>query len=456
MRLIVLLLALAALVSTFTQEEEGFAAPEPAIAVCCVVLVVGGLLYVGGRRRSPGEIASAAEDARDRDFLSRVALVGFLLRVGLALAIQLLGWQTSIAPDEGTFHGNAWILTSWIKGDTIFWLYSRYAGSLQVGYFYLLAGIYLTFGVGRILPVLLNCAFGAAAAYPVYRIASELSGRTAARWAAILVTIFPSLVLWSALLIRDSIVVLVLLWIIATVLALRKSFGVLALLRLIVLFAALGVLRQYLFVLVAFCVGASFAIGRAGRNGRSLAIGAVAVLGLFFLMRGTGLGLEEMERASLKSLALQRQYNSSVESAAGSFRPEVDISRPAGALLYLPVGLLYFLASPFPWQLLSAHQAFALPEMLFWYGLLPFVFIGLVRLVKTRFRDAAMLILSIFAITILYSLVEGNVGIIFRHRAQVIAPATVLAGVGIAAFLAKRAAAVPGRARATRPRETTA
>ena len=41
-------------------------------------------------------------------------------------------------------------------------------------------------------------------------------------------------------------------------------------------------------------------------------------------------------------------------------------------------------------------------------------------------------------ITVLYALVEGNVGIIFRHRAQVIAPMMVIAGVGLAVRRAKK------------------
>jgi hypothetical protein len=65
--------------------------------------------------------------------------------------------------------------------------------------------------------------------------------------------------------------------------------------------------------------------------------------------------------------------------------------------------------------------------------LLPSVLLGLSLTLRHRFRDASMLILCVAVITILYALVEGNVGIIFRHRAQVIAPVMVFAGIGIAA-----------------------
>jgi prepilin signal peptidase PulO-like enzyme (type II secretory pathway) len=117
----------------------------------------------------------------------------------------------------------------------------------------------------------------------------------------------------------------------------------------------------------------------------------------------------------------------------------VDISEPISALTYLPVGMVYFLGSPFPWQVLSPRQIMALPDVLLWYALLPGIFMGLLHLVRNRFRDASMLLVTMAVITILYSLVEGNVGIIFRHRAQIIAPTMVLAGIGVAMRRRKRA-----------------
>jgi prepilin signal peptidase PulO-like enzyme (type II secretory pathway) len=117
----------------------------------------------------------------------------------------------------------------------------------------------------------------------------------------------------------------------------------------------------------------------------------------------------------------------------------VDISEPVSALTYLPVGMLYFLGSPFPWQVLSPRQIMALPDVLLWYALLSGIFMGLLHLVRSRFRDASMLLITMAVITILYSLVEGNIGIIFRHRAQIIAPTMVLAGIGIALRRRKRA-----------------
>jgi hypothetical protein len=157
-------------------------------------------------------------------------------------------------------------------------------------------------------------------------------------------------------------------------------------------------------------------------------------------MRVAGFGLWEMERASLAHLNLQRKYSASVEGAEGSFRPEVDISSPGRAIAWLPVGIVYFLFSPFPWQVLSGRQVFGLPDVVCFYLLLPSVIRGLLFAIRRRLRDSVMLLLVIVSITVLYAMVEGNVGIIFRHRAQVLVPLMVLAGLGIAAKREKAAA----------------
>lgn len=412
---------------------------DVAIVVILAGLGIGlsGLLLL---RRSPArpELEEEAGPTSDRRFLVRLFFAALLVRVFLAVVMQVLGLYTAIAPDELTFHSNGLMFSNWLKGESPYRLSLHHVDSLQVGYFYFVGGLYYLLGQARLVPVMFNCLAGALAVFPVYRVACELRGPEAGRPAALLVAFFPSLMLWSILLIRDAWVVLSLLWIISTVLELRISFTPLRVVRLILLLAVLGTLRQYLFLMVAMSAAASLLVGRAGRTWRSLAGGGLALVLILLLMKYAGFGLWELERASLHQLSLQRQYNSNVSDAAGSLRPEVDISEPIAAITYLPVGVMYFLGSPFPWEVVSSSQMLAVPDVILWYLLLPFVFMGLRHMLRYRLRDSTMLILCLLQITVLYALVEGNVGIIFRHRAQVIAPAMVLAGIGIAVLRQRR------------------
>ncbi len=392
------------------------------------------LLPAVARPRRRGEEAPPLSDGA---FLAAVILAGFALRVLVAAAIHTTGLQYTIAPDEETFHTNGLQFCLWLEGETPYRLSWRFLDSLQVGYFYLVGSIYYLFGVVPFLPILLNCVLGALTAIPVFRIARELGGPEAGRPSAVFVTFFPSVLLWSTLLVRDTPVILCLMLIISVVMSLRRRFGLWRLAAFLALLVALGSMRQYLFLLVAACSVASFLVGRAGRTARSFAVGVLVILGLLVVVRTSGFGVWELERASLHNLNLHRQYNS--VPSAGAVTPQVDISEPVSALTYLPVGMVYFLGSPFPWQVMSPRQIMALPDVLVWYALLPIIFIGLANAVRHRFRDASMLLLTITMITVLYALVEGNVGIIFRHRAQVIVPMMVFAGVGFAVRRARRA-----------------
>jgi 4-amino-4-deoxy-L-arabinose transferase-like glycosyltransferase len=396
---------------------------------------VGILLLARDRRPSEQQLTP---EEQDRQFLASVVLAGFVARVLIAAAITRFGLHLVIAPDEHTFHANGLQFSKWLSGESPYRVGVRFTRSLQVGYYYLIGTLYYLFGVTRFLPILVNCACGALMAIPVFRMARELGGPAAARPAAVLVTFFPSLVLWSTLLIRDTIVILTILWIMWVVMDLRRQFSLFRLIQFLLLLMLLGTFRQYLFILVAASAVASFTVGRAGRTAKSLVVGVLVIVGLLAVVKVAGFGVWELERASLHHLNLRRQFNS-LGSTTGAIAPEVDITEPVNALTYLPVGMFYFLGSPFPWQVLSTSQVMALPDVFVWYLLLPPIFMGLVHTIRTRFRDASMLIITMAVITILYSLVEGNVGIIFRHRAQVIAPLMVMAGIGLAARRAKKA-----------------
>lgn len=441
MRLVIVVLVLLVVVLLAVNPDGGAGSGTGFAVLALSGFMMFGIALLLNARAISSPKAQANPDNADRYFLLKLMLAAFLVRVVVAAIIHVLGLYSTIAPDEGTFHGNGLRFCLWLQGETPYRLTSRYVDSVQVGYFYTVGMIYYIFGVGRFIPVLLNCAVGALTAVPIFRIARELHGRESARTAAILASFFPSVMLWSTLLIRDSLVILVMVWLIVLVMDLRRQFTLVRLGTFICLLMVLGTLRQYLFIIVAVCAVFSFLIGKAGKTGRSVVVGMVAIVALFGVVKYAGFGVWELERASLQNLALQRQFNSSVEDAAGSFRPEVDISKPVAALTYLPIGMVYFLGSPFPWQALSTTQFMALPDVLFWYLLLPPIFFGLGHIIRHRFRDATMLILTILAITVLYSLVEGNVGIIFRHRAQVIVPFMVFAGVGITLRRRKKAPA---------------
>jgi hypothetical protein len=418
----VLLLALAAAAVSFGGlEGVGFLALGGAFLVAFSLLLF---------RRATTDMASVRHRhaEADRNFLWTVVLGGMALRVAVAFLLRLAGWNERIAPDEFTFHENAQWFSAWMRGDVAQPFAFKWGGSVQVGYFAVSGALYGTFGEYPFVPILLNCVLGGLCAHPAYLLAARVSGRRAGRAAALLVTFFPSLVLWSALLIRDACVLFFLLWTVCLAQSLVSRFRFRTALWLVVCLASLLTLRSYLVMLMAAATGIALLAAAMRRPGRAFAAALVCGVAVVALVKFGDAGNDFFSDTALENLAQRRQYNAIGGDSSISLEG-FDLSTPGGALAYLPVGLCWFLLSPFPWQY-AGNQRYAIPEVLIWYVCIPFVVAGAAFALRRRRRVSIQPLTGAILVTLLYSLVEGNVGIIFRHRAQALALLLPFAAIG--------------------------
>ncbi len=362
----------------------------------------------------------------DRRLVMQIMVAGLLLRVGLAMVIHYTLPISFFAPDQLTYQEVGLQTLRYHRGlEGIPW---QLQDTLEVGYFYWNAFLYLIFGYAPLAPKLVNAFVGTASALFCYRLAGELAGRGPALVAALLTMYFPSLVLWSTLNLRDPIVLLVTLALFLSVVRLRTHpsgrafFAVVLSLGLLVLF------RDYIAAMALFgLVGASF-ISKARGLPANLFFGAV-LFGLAILVyQQFGLGSRWVESASFEAISQQRSF---LAAGGSAFRPEVDISTPLRGLQYFPLGLAFFLFGPFPWQVGSMLSMLTLPEQLVWYALLPMVVAGGMYLVRERYHAFGPLLVFLALTTAIYSLVEGNAGTAYRHRAQVLVFFLILASVGV-------------------------
>ena len=417
-----------------------------AIAAVAVGMALGGFLglfvtgsagilgvLLAGRLLAPASpVGTARSSAADeRVFLGRLVLGGFALRAFASLLLHETGWWEYMGSDEDTFDGNGQGFVLWVQGLSPHPYSVRFRGSFEVAYFCVVGGMYYTFGIAKFFPLFVNCVVGVCTAYPVHALAGAFAGRAAARRAAVLVVFFPSLVLWSSLMVRDAMALALLATSLLLAYRLRRRFSAAQLLGLLVCLGALATLRTYIFLIVAVAISVALVVGQRS-VGRAIFTGGFVMVALVLTMQTTGLGQSELERANLDTLALHRQYNAMGPTIAGSLGADVDISTPTRALTYLPLGLVYFYCSPFPWQIGSPRQVMALVDLLLWYSIMPAMAFGMLWLLRRRFRAVLPLLLTVIGISVLYALVEGNIGIIFRHRAQIIVPLCAVAGVGYA------------------------
>lgn len=116
-------------------------------------------------------------------------------------------------------------------------------------------------------------------------------------------------------------------------------------------------------------------------------------------------------------------------------------------LLHLPVGFAFLVGAPFPLVATSLRDLVSVPEMLLWYVCVIFAVFGVRQLIRGRNTSYAYALLLLAALTLLLSVVEGNVGTLVRHRAMLIPFVVTLAAIGLSHW-----EQLPARIRLAEPR----
>jgi hypothetical protein len=184
--------------------------------------------------------------------------------------------------------------------------------------------------------------------------------------------------------------------------------------------------------MAAAAITGAFVIGMKQMSPQSFVrqFGVIAALGLsltyFGVLRTASVQIEDY--ANLETV--QRSRQDLAASAQSGFGQDVDVSTTAGALGVIPLGLVYLLFAPFPWQMASLRQSITLPEMLLWWGSFPLLVLGGWFTLKYRLRQALPIILFTTLLTLAYSIFQGNVGTAYRQRSQLLVFYFIFVAVG--------------------------
>jgi dolichyl-phosphate-mannose-protein mannosyltransferase len=315
------------------------------------------------------------------------------------------------------------------------------AGGSGWGMVYLVAAIYGLVGRNMLAIQFVNAVLGAVTAPIIFLCAQQVFNNfRVSKLAAIAVAFYPSMVLWSSQGLKDGPIVFFLaLSVLATLkLGERISLKYLAVL-LCSLFAVLS-FRFYVFYMLAVAIGGSLVIGMRAMTPtnfvRQLAVVVMLGLGLTYL------GITRYANVQLQSFGnlerVQRSRNDAARSAESGFGRDVDVSTTAGALAAIPLGLLYLLFAPFPWQLVSLRQSLTLPEMIIWWASFPMLVLGLWFSIRYRLRMMSPILIFTVMLSLAYSVFQGNVGNAYRQRAQLLVFYFIFVAVGYVLMQEKR------------------
>ena len=361
----------------------------------------------------------------DPDFVTKIFLVALGLRLAFGLFVYVNGLFSFFGGDAETYNWRGALVVDYWYGlvpeNSPELVRSLSTNGPGWGMYYLVAGIYYVFGKNMLAAQTFAAMFGAATAALVHICALKIfQNQRVARYSAIGVAVFPAFVIWSGQLLKDGLILFLLVLTMTMVLKLQEKFSYGAVLLLI--FSLFGIisLRFYIFYMVAAAVAGSFVIGLSN-NPASIIRRAIALV-----IVGVGLtymGVVQTATIDFERYGdLERLQNSRLDqavSADSGFAEDIDVSTTRGAVTAIPIGFIYLMLAPFPWEVRNLRQAITLPEVLAWWAMMPLLVAGVWYTLRHRLRSAMPILLFSGMLTLAYSIFQSNVGTAYRQRTQI-------------------------------------
>ncbi|MCU1282701.1 MAG: hypothetical protein JWM53_6247 [bacterium] len=371
--------------------------------------------------------------AAERQLLMRTVLIGYALRLGCSAMFVLV-------PETRVFHEDAsgyeaagrLVASGWLgEGPPIRLADLVGDGGHYPGFLLLVASLYTVLGSFQMVPTAFTSLCGAITIVLVYRLTARSFHHMVAHRAAVLVAYFPSMILWSAMALKDPVMMLLITIVLSAAVALRKRVSPGPVIAIVAALAGVYFIRFYISYVLLAAIAVSLVVAR----GRSfigtfyrqlgLAIVIVTLLSAFGLTRRLTANFDEFSLERVNSY----RYGMAI-TANSAFAKDADVSTTSRALAFLPIGAGELLLGPFPWQMTSLRPLLTLPEMLVWWTMLPAVWRGLRFATRNRFGDIVPILIFGAMLTTLYALTLGNVGAVFRQRAQVFVFLFIFAAIG--------------------------
>ena len=412
--LVLLAVAAAALLGLAVIASPGVALPFSIELLLLLVLTVWGL--------------SREPDLDLRRWLVRLALAALALRLLLVLVVQFRFSPYFFAPDAQAYERIGREISNYWSGEGFAPRAIR--EGWRPGYYHLNAVFYSAFGDSRLALVVINMFAGVWTALFTFYLTKEFLPVASAKVAALLTGVFPSLVLWSVLNIRDSLATLCTVMLVLYAIRLTKRFQPYDLWAFLGALLGLGLLRDYMafLVLLGLVIGSVTAV-RPDRMFATMLFGTIAAVALTYLADQVGLFSSIRPEGLLETAQILR--SGLQQGAVSAFGVGADTGTIGAALRYIPIGASFLLFAPFPWDIQSTLQATAMGETLLWYPLFLLSILGF----RISFRDrlpAALVPVSVLLVVVSsYALVEGNFGTAYRHRAQIMPLFFIFSGIGL-------------------------
>lgn len=435
-------------------------------------VVSPGFLVILGLVLLAGWLLSILSDAQDRRFILLLFGVGFAVRAALSLGLDATAWvmagerpfrmeqppgsevivvhdqsRAFLGAGDSDFYSiRGYGIAQYVRGvrdpSVLSGVYREWSFGWS-GYQYVIGLFYFVCGYSPIAVKLLNGLLGALIGPMMYFLARAFVDRSTARWAGVVVTGVPSLLLWSATNLRDIPFIALSLMLFLLFLTIRRTRHPLSLVGALGLFGVIWLMHAtlksplYSVTLVGSLLLASWLAQHLRTRGSLLVL---LLLGGMVFAQGPVRRLlahafsRHIGHVLTPGIAYQylpdRFYEQSVWDWANTGTIDGSV------LLAIGRALGHYLLEPFPWRVVDGiPELLAYPQTIWWYGCLPFVLWGLLVSVTHAPKGSLFLILTVAAWMVLGALTSGNIGTVFRVRDLVLPYLVLFACVGARRFV---------------------
>jgi len=393
-------------------------------------------------------------DSYERNFILKLFIFALLARFFFSLVTMYLATFTDkilnytslgspnystpyIIDDSGYYTLRAIFTADYWMGKPLDW-YTREAIVKNAygfsGFIYALAAFFYLFGYSPISSRLINCLLGSVTVILIYYIVKNIFGPKPARLSAILTAFFPSMFLWSITNLKDTSFIFIVYLMIWSIIKFRIS-------------------KKYYYIFIAiFSIWLQFVIRSAYNELLLFNIGVfifyfcylfiansikrkkfyfliplffITILLLFFEIGKLNHILEFIKQ---KSFLIHKGVISEGGSCYYLLPRELFNRTGINNLDFFNMivkGWIHVLFEPFPWKISSLPMLSSLPQMIFWYILIFYSFLGMGISLRYNFNDSLILVLYLFVMVSILAVTGGNIGTIFRLR-EVITPTLII------------------------------
>lgn len=394
---------------------------QPALIFCIALTLVASFL-----------IYTIKEDRR---FLLQLFIMGLLLRVLVGGLIYRFELQNFFGGDAFTYDAYGYLLShSWQYGSVFADEWFSAGGGGGWGMLYVVAAIYTVVGRNMLAVQFFNAVAGAATTPIIFLCTQQIFHNIkVSRTAAYLVALFPSLILWTSQGLKDGPIIFLLALSMLATLKLGEKLSLKYFLFLLVALFGILTMRFYIFYMLVAAIGGTFVVGTKAFSAQSLVRQFIIVVGMGLALSFLGVSQTASTQfdnyANLEAIQQSRSVQSRL--ATSGYANETDVTTTSGALSAIPIGVIYLLFAPFPWQLLNLRQSITLPEMIVWWGSFPLLILGLWFTIKYRLRQVLPILIFTAMLTLTYALVQGNIGTAYRQRSQLLIFYFIFVAVGL-------------------------